>query len=226
MSRPLPDRGRINPDCTATRHGDYSAYVNLGCRCPHAREDLRLYQKRRRHGRNRPKHIDSTGTRRRLQALAVLGWRWEDIGARLGTTSQAVQSRAVEDTVVHRDTAARYAAVYRELCERPGPSRITASRAAAKGWHGPLAWQDIDDPACQPDTAGPDTPTVDEWAVTEAIAGRLESSRLAEADLVEAMRRLLADGLSEGQARYRLRLTNAHARRVIRAIPKAATAAA
>lgn len=219
MSRPLPDRGRINPDCTATRHGTYSAYSNAGCRCPHAREDLRIYQKRLRYRVNRPKCVDSTGTRRRLQALSRLGWRWRDMGDRLGVSWQAVQNIALgRRELVHVDTVALVRALYRELCERPGPSRITARRAVAKGWHGPLAWADIDDPACQPDPAGPDAPVVDEWAVTEAMAGRLESSRLAEADVAEAVRRLLDGGLTRGQVRYRLRVTNAAVNRAVKAV--------
>ncbi|MEU4590069.1 hypothetical protein [Micromonospora aurantiaca (nom. illeg.)] len=222
MTRPLPDLGRLNPACTATRHGDYSAYRH-GCRCPHAREDQRIYQKRMREGRAQPAYIDPTGTRRRLQALAVLGWRWTDIAARRGVTWQSIQIVALGGRNVHRTTAAEVAAVYRDLSTRPGPSRITAARAAAKGWHGPLAWHDIDDPACVPDTTDPDAPVIDEWAVSEALAGRLGADRLGEVDLIEAMRRLLADGLTDGQARYRLRLTNAHARRLIRAVNSTTT---
>ncbi|OKI47280.1 hypothetical protein [Micromonospora sp. CB01531] len=219
MSRIARDRGRISPDCAATFHGTDSAY-RYGCRCPHAREHKRIRVKRWREGRSIARRVDGTGTRRRLRALAVLGWRWPDIGERLGVTGSAVAILAASAGLVELPTVARVKAVYRELCERPGPSRITARRAAAKGWHGPLAWADIDDPACVPDDAGPDAAPVDEWAVTEAMAGRLPSSRLADIDLVEAMRRLLAEGLSEGQARYRLRLTNAHARRAIRAAKK------
>ncbi|MFG2059693.1 hypothetical protein ACGFI9_37345 [Micromonospora sp. NPDC048930] len=222
MSRPARDRGRISPDCTATFHGTDSAY-RYGCRCPHAREHKRIRVKRWREGRSVARRVDGTGTRRRLQALTVLGWRWQDIGDRMGVTREAVQHTAASSGLVELATVARVKAVYRDLSTRPGPSPITAARAAAKGWHGPLAWADIDDPTCQPDTTGPDAPVVDEWAVGEALAGRLPSSRLTDVDLMEAMRRLLEEGLSEGQARYRLRLTNAHARRVIRAVRSAAT---
>ncbi|RBQ05175.1 hypothetical protein DQE82_26885 [Micromonospora sp. LHW51205] len=217
MTRRLPDLGRIDPNCAAPRHGDNSAY-RQHCRCPHAREDHRLYNKRHRQGRPQPAYIDGTGTRRRLQALAVLGWRWEDLGQRLGTSWRGAQHLALDTGGVHHSSAARVAAVYRELCDRPGPSPIAAQRAVAKGWHGPLAWHDIDDPTCEPDTTDPDAPVIDEWAVTELLAGRLGADRLGEVDLIEAMRRLLADGLTPGQARYRLRLTNAHARRLIKAI--------
>ncbi|MCX4470485.1 hypothetical protein OOK41_09215 [Micromonospora sp. NBC_01655] len=220
MSRPARDRGRMSPACPATFHGTDSAY-RYGCRCPHAREHKRIHQKRCREGRSAARLADGTGTRRRLRALAALGWRWQDIGDRMGVTGSAVAILAASTGLVELATAARVQIIYRDLSTRLGPSRITADRATAKGWHGPMAWADIDDPTCEPDNASPDVPdvlVVDEWAVGEAIAGRLAADRLTDVDLAEAMRRLLADGLTPGQARYRLRLTNAHARRVIRAI--------
>ncbi len=217
MRRRLPDRGRMNPDCTSDRHGHYAAYRH-GCRCPHAREDDRIYAKRLREGRHTPKHIDGAGTRRRLRALAVLGWRWQDIGDRLGVSWQAAQALALRDhRRIHVNTAAAVKTVYRELCERPGPSRITARRAVAKSWRGPLAWADIDDPDAVPDDGGSNGPTVDDWAVTEALAGRMAPSRLADVDLAEAARRLLDDGLQPGQIRYRLGLSNSQTRRVLEA---------
>ncbi|TDC82416.1 hypothetical protein E1193_11740 [Micromonospora sp. KC606] len=222
MSRVLPDRGRISPHCKARRHGDYSAY-RYGCRCPHARDDRRIYAKRQRQGRAQPAYVDGTGTRRRLQALAVLGWRWTDIADRFGIAWQPVQRLALLNRLVHVDSAARVAAVYRELSVRAGPSPITARRSVAKGWHGPMAWADIDDPTCEPDTADPDAPVVDEWAVSEALAGRLDPSRLADIDLTEAVRQLLADGLRTGQVRYRLRLSFAQVQRAIRSIRTALT---
>ena len=64
-----------------------------------------------REGRARPAYVDATGTRRRLQALAVLGWRWQDIAARRGVTWQSVQIVALGGRNVHRTTAAEVAAV-------------------------------------------------------------------------------------------------------------------
>lgn len=218
---PLRDLGRLNPTCPATFHGTYSAY-RYGCRCPHAREDNRIYQKRQREGRGRVRYVDSTGTRRRLQALAVLGWRWRDIGDRLGVSWQGAQRLALLDRDVHVTTRNRVAAVYRELCDRPGPSAVTARRAAGKGWHGPLAWADIDDPACRPDTGHPDGPVVDEWAVAECVAGQLPASRLSEVDLAEAVRRMLAGGLRPGQVRHRLGLSQSQLNRAVRSLEVAA----
>ncbi|WP_330438798.1 hypothetical protein OHB44_27905 [Micromonospora sp. NBC_00821] len=225
MSRPARDRGRLDPNCTATFHGTDSAY-RYGCRCPHAREHKRIRVKRWREGRAVARLVDGTGIRRRLQALTVLGWRWQDIGDRLGVTGSAVAVLTASSGLVELATVDRVKAVYRELCDRPGPSPITARRAAAKGWNGPLAWSDIDDPAAVPDTTQPDVPVPDEWAVTEALAGRLGPDRLADIDLTEATRRLLADGLRPGQIRYRLQLSFAQTQRAIRAahaLPSATT---
>lgn len=215
MSRLRVDLGRQSPDCTANRHGTYSAY-HSGCRCPHAREDSRIYHKRRRHGRAQPRWVSPLGTQRRLQALAVLGWRWRDIGDRLGVTWQAVQVLALgRRRRVHVTTARRVAALYRELSDRQGPSEITRRRALAKGWVSPLAWTDIDRDAA-PDPGTPD-PVIDEWAVTEAMAGRMPMSRLGDVDRVEVVRRMYAAGATPGQVRYRLGLSKAQLARLERA---------
>lgn len=107
--------------------------------------------------------IDATGTRRRVQALMVLGWSIPQIGAR------ADVDRQVLDAVVYGRrnlvTAVRARAVcdvYDELWNTQPPTgdkfaliaaNRTRRRAAAAGWAGPLAWDDdtIDDPQAAPD---------------------------------------------------------------------------
>jgi len=136
--------------CTASRHGHYSAY-RQGCRCPDAREDWRLYHKRRRQGRAVPLLIDATGTHRRIQALQALGWPRRHLepaaGLQAGRLSQILRA-----TVVTRTTATAIAHIFDQLCMTPGPSAVTRHRAAVKDWPPPLAWDDdtIDDPAAEP----------------------------------------------------------------------------
>lgn len=143
--------GRTNPDCTARHHGTHTAYRH-GCRCPHAREQDRIYRKRLRENRQPPALVDATGTARRLQALNRIGWRFTDLAARLGCTYQNVALwAAMTSPRVDRTTATRVANLYRELAGTPGPSALAAQRAAAKGWHSPIAWDNIDDPNEQPD---------------------------------------------------------------------------
>lgn len=96
--------------------------------------------------------VDSTGTRRRVQALAWMGWPCREIAARAGTTERSLHRLIRPDRRISAALAARVAAVYEELCMTPGPSRITASKARGAGHAPPLAWDgvDIDDPKARP----------------------------------------------------------------------------
>lgn len=115
-------------------------------------------------------HIGVTGTSRRLQALAVLGWSVRAIAAETGThwrTIHVLRAPLVERTGPHN--AAVAAELYDRLGMTPGPSRQTARCAVAAGWAPPLAWEgiDIDDPDTVPDL-GQRTPVrvdLDEWAM-------------------------------------------------------------
>lgn len=99
--------------------------------------------------------IDATGTRRRLQALATLGYTLPVLARRIG-----VSNRNLYEITVHRwgsvrkTTATGVGRVYRELSTQPARrtrwSEQARATAAAAGWHGPMAWDDIDDPACTP----------------------------------------------------------------------------
>lgn len=101
------------------------------------------------------RHVDATGSRRRLQALRVLGHRRYDLAARLGTTPDRIKH--ITSGSMRRIEPAEAAAItrlYRTLSTVPGPSKQTASIARNKGWHGPLAWDDIDNPKSRPLTGG------------------------------------------------------------------------
>lgn len=102
------------------------------------------------------RHVDATGSRRRLQALRVLGHRRYDLAARLGTTPDRVKHITNGNTRrVEPAEAAAIARLYRSLSTVPGPSKQTASVARNKGWLGPLSWEDIEDPDCRPEAAKP-----------------------------------------------------------------------
>lgn len=152
MTRPTC-LGKQNPNCTATRHGTRAAY-HKGCRCPHAREDRRIYDKRLREARQPAGYVDATGARRRLQALNAIGWTFEDLAPRLHTKPshlRAIARGAESAQKLYRTTADRITDLYRQLAGVPGPSQISRSRAAAKGWLSPVWWDNIDDPDEQPD---------------------------------------------------------------------------
>lgn len=139
------------------RHGTYAGY-NAGCRNECCKTAAWRYQKGRvlDAARGRPRLIDATGTRRRIQALIALGWSQAQIGEACGVTPMAVRHwRQAEQ--VWRSTAEKLAAAYERMCmklppETNGSQRNVASRmrskAKSEGWVPPLAWDDIDnDPA-------------------------------------------------------------------------------
>lgn len=103
--------------------------------------------------------IDATGSRRRLQALATLGHSWiaiRDLTGitkdRLGDIARGLASR------VRPLEAQLITKVYKELAFKPGTCRQVASYARRKGWYGPLAWDDIDNPAAPPEVSAPYEP--------------------------------------------------------------------
>lgn len=99
------------------------------------------------------RRIDITGSRRRLQALRVMGHRRYDLAAQLNITPDRVKHITSGHTRwVSPAEAGAIARLYRYLSVTPGLSQQTATLARNKGWHGPLAWDDIDDPKCKPES--------------------------------------------------------------------------
>jgi transcriptional regulator with XRE-family HTH domain len=106
---------------------------------------------------------DATGTRRRLQALMVLGYPLPDVARQVGVSYfSLIQTAGGNGSTVRTPTAEKVARVYRRLSLAPAPPTRTAelvrNEAMAQGWVGPGAWDDIDDPACEPEpceVAGP-----------------------------------------------------------------------
>jgi hypothetical protein len=101
-------------------------------------------------------HVDVTPYRRRLQALACLGWTWKALADELGMgyqqLSAIVSPRA--RTKVEVATARRIRDLYDRLwsvtpiagdAHQAARIRITKRRAASEGWVAPLGWDDIDD---------------------------------------------------------------------------------
>lgn len=108
-------------------------------------------------------YIDVTGTRRRLQALMVLGYTPPEIARRTGIAASSLQQTAEGRwSAVRSVTAAKVARAYRKLATIPAPpTRIAEqarNQAMGHGWHGPMAWDDIDDPRCEPEVCEPPAP--------------------------------------------------------------------
>ncbi|WP_018685430.1 helix-turn-helix domain-containing protein [Actinokineospora enzanensis] len=181
--------------CVAKRHGDEVAYQGHGCRCEDAREANRLYRKRLRENRSLPRLVDATGTRRRIQALMVLGWSLAALTARLGLarTNYSLK-RILDQQHVRRTTAERVSALYDELWGCPGPSDQVREVALAAGYCSALAWDDetIDDPTARPVLTGTRVRSrddVDEVVVDRMALGRYlpDQATIAEREAVVAL---------------------------------------
>lgn len=94
--------------------------------------------------------ISAHGVRRRLQALAVLGWPAAEIARRVDYPKGA-RLMGLRRTHVHVHNAV--AAVYREIITSgedprrtltPAAVTVTQQKAHARGWAGPMHWGDID----------------------------------------------------------------------------------
>lgn len=103
-----------------------------------------------------PTVTDATGTVRRLRALACLGHTLDSITVETGISRWRL-GRIITGkfTKIDVDTARHIAQVFRRLSTFRADNPHTIRRARAEGWHGPLAWDNIDDPACQPEEAAP-----------------------------------------------------------------------
>jgi hypothetical protein len=207
--------------CAAERHGGAAAYRHHGCRCPQARAAHARGQRewrKRRYLEGGPLLVDATGTRRRLQALAAIGWPPRALAERLGIQPDNILRR-------HRvrvGTARLVAAVYDQLSMTPGPDTRSAAAARRRGWAPPLAWDDdsIDDPAARPHADGEgraaDDPVIDKVAVNRALADA-SLAGLTPAERVAAAARLASEGVTApGAVAYRLGTSSAVAGRLLR----------
>jgi hypothetical protein len=108
---------------------------------------------------NEAPRVDPTGTIRRIQALAAIGWPivWtaEHTGFHPSYLFNIIAGRV---HTIPRHVADRFTAIYREYSHQAGPSVFTRSVARRNNWHGPLSWDCIDDPNEQPEQAEPYEP--------------------------------------------------------------------
>lgn len=125
------------------RHGTDTGYT-AGCR-----EDCCRRGHARRHKEDRiyPNPlVDATGSRRRIQALARMGWSTAELSRRLGK-HRSYLLKVLKNDRVQSETAALVALLYDQLSMRRATGPVaarTAAEAQAAGWPPPLAWDDID----------------------------------------------------------------------------------
>ncbi|MCZ2812017.1 helix-turn-helix domain containing protein [Modestobacter sp. VKM Ac-2979] len=150
--------------------------------------------------------VDATGTRRRLQALAAIGWSPELLAAELDRRTSSLRRSMTSPSVTAR-TARDVAALYERLSNTAPPrdtskqcAAVDASRshATARRWLPPMAWDDIDTDA-PPRMAPAQLPTddVDEIAVERAMAGDgVHYADLTAAEQDQVVHRLTEHGRS------------------------------
>ena len=93
--------------------------------------------------------IDATGTRRRVQALAWMGWSRAEVARRAGVNPRTLRAQMSLGRVSTR-LAERIRVIYAELSWTRGPSAPAAAKARSLGLAPPAAWDDIDDPLARP----------------------------------------------------------------------------
>lgn len=225
-----PRTDRARRDCThpnvTHEHGSAQAYNQDRCRCAPCTDAIRAHQLRYRRRvaaarwSGRAATIDGTGTRRRLQGLAVLGWTRCELAARLGVSGQAVHEMCNREGKVFASSAERIAALYEQLSMTPRSESWVNGRASRyalrRGWHPPLAWDDIDDPAecpardgrapafCRNCLAG----VTDDVLVLRLVAGHASLGTNSRApEVLAAIRVLAARELSDPEIGERLGLS-------------------
>lgn len=96
--------------------------------------------------------VDSTGSRRRVQALAWMGWTSGRVAEAAGISPNSILGLITPGRRISRRNAAAIDAVYRRWAHVQGPSRLVAGKARARGLAPPAAWDEdtIDDPRARP----------------------------------------------------------------------------
>ena len=108
------------------------------------------------------RHVDATGTRRRLQALMAIGHTVAGIADESGVDCSVLHDVLGGAANVRGMTFDRIAAAYDWLSQQPptdvraAAATVSRKRAAREGWPDPQWWEDyggIDDPAFDPAVA-------------------------------------------------------------------------
>jgi hypothetical protein len=133
--------------------------------------------------------VDQMGTRRRVEALAWLGWPRAEIARRAGIREATLQTVLVNGRRPSSTLARRVADVYEQLAMTPGPSTAVAAHARRAGYLPPLAWDEdtIDDPVpIVSERARIARGLANRGAGVLAIARAIRSDRLTVHKLLEA----------------------------------------
>lgn len=159
----------IKRDCRHPRarheHGTTGGYWQDRCGCHPCTAAAHAYEVRRyrlRVLRRWPaRMVNPVGARRRVEALAWVGWSQVRLAALLGMDETNLSRIIRKENRITAGNAAKIAALYDRLWDTQPPAdthgqRISVSKtrndARRQGWAPPLAWDEgtIDDPAATP----------------------------------------------------------------------------
>lgn len=131
------------------------------------------------------RYIDPTGTIRRLQALAAIGYSARNLSRRCGHNDTYFGPMlAGKRTFITARLARKVDALFQDLQHTPGPDKRTRTKALELGWPPPLAWDEetIDDPAAQPNYgSNVRAPFLDRYRDARYHAGITDKDQLATA---------------------------------------------
>ena len=140
------------------QHGTLPGYVTCHCHCTDCSHAMATYHARRVH-EGRPRRLNPTGTRRRIQALAAIGYSPASLAKIAGVDFHPADIAQGRTSFVYRSTAQLVAELYERLSMTPAPAgtmpeRVSSAKArklaARHNWAPPMAWLNIDDPTEQP----------------------------------------------------------------------------
>jgi lambda repressor-like predicted transcriptional regulator len=152
-------------------------------------------------------YLPRWAAQRRIQALMALGHSHERITEflRPGLRSHNVLGpNPVTAPYLRANTWRDVDRVYSQLMMTPGPSLIARTRAVAKGFMPPLAWEDIDDPHEKPTLKTDHPETIDSIAIERTLNG--DWARLTNPEINEALRLGASRGLDCGEMAVLLRM--------------------
>lgn len=158
-----PDTRRDCTHITVTHlHGTEQAYISdrCGCQpCKRAHAEKAAWRRRQHaYGRDVAGLVSVIGSRRRINALARIGWSTDKLARRLGW-DPVVMQRVRHQAQITNHKARAIADLFDELWDTPAPTRTKGERISAvrtirhaerRGWPPALAWDDIDNPDEKP----------------------------------------------------------------------------
>lgn len=130
-----------------------------------------------------PRMVPTVGARRRMQALALLGWTNRDLAPLVGRTPESLAATMRRSATISRDLHERIASVHSRLWNTPAPvsaaSKRVRTEARLKGWMPTAAWDDIDHD---------DAPQLGETIVSLAPTGRTSRAAVDPDDIAWMLR--------------------------------------